>query len=97
MLNGIESSLGVDTSIEPLIRSVIAWGRKREGGSQPPELTISGPVPVTDGQWVLNDIGWGAVARAPGGYRIQQRLTLTLLEFIEPTLLKSPAKRNRNR
>lgn len=97
LLDGMEYSKGVDVSVEPQIASLIAWGTKQPATGQPVVLGVSGPVHATDGRWVLNDLDWGTLVRdSATGNRIQQKVTVTLLELLEPTLLSSPARKARN-
>lgn len=98
LLNGLEAGgRGVDLSVEPQIRCVEAWGTPSDAtDSEPPPLRLAGPI-RTVGQWVLQDVSWGAEARNADGDRIQQFVTLTLLELVTPQLLRSPAKRVRRK
>lgn len=95
ILDGMEAAPGVDLSIEQAIAALTAWGQKHPATGQPPILGVSGPIMATDGRWVINDLTWDTQVRNGAGNRIQQRLTLTLLEFLEPTLLASPAAKAR--
>ena len=94
-LSGLEVAPGVDRAVEPAVAALLALSIPTAATGEPPAVTVSGPVLATDGQWVVNDPGWGAALRAATGQRIQQQVTVTLLEYVTPQLLKSPAKRAR--
>lgn len=95
MLDGMEYSKGVDVPVEPQIAALISWGTKHPATGQPTVLGVSGPVHATDGRWVINDLDWGGLVRNGAGDRIQQKVTVTLLELLEPSLLASPARKAR--
>lgn len=98
LLDGLEAGgIGVDRSVEPQVRKIEAWSTPNAAtGDEPPPLQLAGPV-RTAGLWVLQDIGWGAVYRNARGDRVQAFLTLTLMEFVTPQLLRSPAKKVRRK
>lgn len=95
IFDGIEASPGVDVSVEQACRALEAWGRG-DKIAPPPVLQVFGEVLVSPtSQWVLQDLAWGVRERNAAGERIQQAVTLTLLEFDAPVVLKSPAKKSR--
>lgn len=97
LLNGLEVAPGVDLSIEPQLGAIVAWGEPAQvTDDQPPPLILAGPIPFTDGQWVLDDITWGAMTRDAAGRRTQQYLTLAFTEYLTTQILKSPAKKARH-
>lgn len=97
MLDGIETRRGHNTPVEAQIRTVRSWKHKTKKTGQPPVLRLAGPLhfPATM-RWVLDDIAWGAKQRDNQGRRIQQMVTLTLKEYVEPTVVRSPAKKHRD-
>jgi len=101
MLDGMEVRPGVDRVIEAELARVASWGRSirpKRVTLPPPVLQVSGPLhfPSTT-RWVLQDLAYGARERNSAGRRIRQELTLTLLEYIEPQLVKSHAKKSRGK
>jgi hypothetical protein len=102
MLDGITAhNLGHGHSVEGDISRVMAWEKPQDGRIEPPVLSVSGPVPHRGKDWVVQSLDWGAAIRhATNGHRLQQALTLTLLEYA-PTditrLKRHPAKKARHR
>jgi hypothetical protein len=89
-------------SVETLVARVESWRRKTtgpKGTGLPALLAISGPVIAPRGvQWVLTGVVYGDRIRDPKtGQRTQQQLTLTLQQYDAPDLVKSPAKKHRQR
>lgn len=70
-------------SVETDCATVDSWRYVDPGLRQPPTLRVSGPVAqygVHD--WVLMTVGWAeAIRRVSDGQRIQQTVTLTLVEY----------------
>jgi hypothetical protein len=95
LLDGMDVRPGVDVPVEADCAQLTAWGKGDEATS-PPVLQVLGPVLVgrTD-RWVLQGLAWGARERDDAERRIQQYVTLTLLEHRTPVLLKNPAKKAR--
>jgi LysM repeat protein len=84
------------TSVETDCLAVEAWMDKVPGSKypEPPVLTISGPLPGIQRQWVLYAAEWDAALRhATAGYRYQQCGKITLYEYnpILPSQLKTRA------
>jgi hypothetical protein len=91
LLDGMETTIGHDTVIEPQCRQVAAWATKDEKTGRPTILKATGPIRVGEQKrWVIQDITWEGQVRNKKGRRIQQHLTVTLKEYIEATVLKSP-------
>ncbi|MDI6911485.1 hypothetical protein [Nocardioides sp.] len=98
LLDGVEVSPGRDQVIEKDIRAVRSWFVKTKKTGEPPVLAITGPLHFPKSmRWVVADMVWGAKIRDPGGRRVQQALTLTLKQYLEPSVVKSPAKKARHR
>lgn len=82
-------------SVEATITYVEGW--EKPAGVEPPKLqVVSGPVAHRDLTWVIKSLTWpGDVIRDPqSGERVQQKVTVTLLEYVPPTvaiLSASPA------
>ncbi len=98
MIDGIETSPGGNTVVESAIKTLTSWGTPTSKTGQPPVVRLAGPLRAPDSlRWVIDDITWGEQIRNNAGRRIQQQVTVTLKEFVEPTLMKGPAARARNR
>lgn len=99
MLDGVETTPGRDASIEAQVRAVRSWIRPTKKTGEPPVLRIAGPLHFPETmRWVVDDITWGAKIRNNNtGRRVQQMLTISLKQYLEPTVVKSPAKKARNR
>lgn len=84
MIDGVKGVSG--TSIEGLIGVVENW--EAPAGIEPPKLQVSGPVPHTDLLWVCKPTQWpeDAIRDPQTGFRWQQKLTLTLLQYVPPTV-----------
>lgn len=88
-----------DSSIEPDCRLLQSWGVPGKDDDQPPTLLVDAPAGrAPDGaKWVLQDLEWGEQTRNDRGRRIQQEVTLTLLEYVPGQVLKGPAARTRDK
>lgn len=72
-------------SIEGLCMRLESWLDKVAGTTEPPILSISGPIPGIQRLWVISSLGFDAAIRdRSAGYRIQQSFTLGLYEYIPP-------------
>ena len=82
-----------NTSVEAMCNAVESWKVARTSTGQPPILALHGPVPGTHRQWVLETTAWStAIRRITDGERIQQTLTLTLVEYVDAQItFVSPA------
>jgi hypothetical protein len=70
------------SNIEPFCLTMDLWQDKVPGTQQPVVLTVSGPIPGEQRQWVMQKISFKAAVRDPqAGYRIQQAVNLTLYEY----------------
>lgn len=99
LVTGVESSRGHDSSVEGDVRALLAIARKHPKTGQPPILTVSGPVRVPSPRmrWVIQGFEWGDQIRNTAGRRVQQYVTVTLLEYEEAAVLLSPAKAAKSR
>ena len=96
LIDGTETSRGHDTPIEGRIRTLISWGVPRKGADRPAVLRISGPLRVpASKRWVIQDLEWGPQIRNQAGRRVQQYVTVTLKEYVEPVILRGPAAKSR--
>src|SRR5690606_28515888 len=63
---------------------------QRAAGNQPPPITIRGAVPAHHSvRWVIRDLDWSdevVVRRRSDGHRIQQGVTLDLIQYVQPEL-----------
>lgn len=98
MLDGLGNGRTSDRSVERECRLVDSWGLPTKKTDEPPILSITGLVLVAPRtRWVLQSIALGERIRSARGFRVQQTMTLGFLQYVEPTLVKSPAKRVRDR
>lgn len=99
MLDGIDRPRrGQSTPVESDIRKLRSWRQKSAKTGQPPVLRVQGPLHFpTTMRWVLDGLAWGEKQRDASGRRVQQLVTVTLREYVEPTVVKSPAKKVRGR
>lgn len=96
LLDGMDLGPGLDFPIESQCNQLLAWGRGSVTNT-PPVLQVTGLVIVPDtSRWVLQDLSWGGKERDRLGRRVQQYVTVTLLEYVTPVLLDSPAKKARH-
>ena len=74
-----------NTNIENYCVIVDGWQDKVPGGQQPPVFNISGPVPGIQHQWIMQKVVFSEALRDPyAGYRLQQKMTLTMYEYNSP-------------
>lgn len=79
------TSPAVWNNIEPFLAVVESW--EKPAGLETPKLTVAGPVPHNDLTWVCKPTAWAEAIRDPAsGNRVQQTLTLNLLEYVPPTV-----------
>lgn len=102
LLDGIDGNpFERPQSVEHECRRVDSWEKPAQGKLQPPVLRVSGPVPHTDLDWVLTALDWGPAIRDNKARRIQQQLTVTLMQYVPVTGIKavksSPAKSAKQR
>ncbi|MFW6776067.1 hypothetical protein ACOACO_17420 [Nocardioides sp. CPCC 205120] len=97
MLSGAQQS-GPPTSIEAPLRILEdVWCKPHPRTRRPPILQVTGlPWGVWRHLWVINDaIGYGDVMRGDNGHRVQVEFTLSLLEYVAPSVLRRPTARAR--
>lgn len=98
MVDGLGTGRTSDRSVERECRLVESWGLPTKTTAEPPVLSITGLVLVAPRtRWVLQSIALGERIRSARGFRVQQTMTLSFLQYVEPRLVKSPAKRARDR
>lgn len=90
---------GADRVVESDCRRIERWGLPTGKTGEPDILRVDGLVRVsTASRWVIQDITWGEyVLLDYDDVRIYQQLTLTLLEYSEAELVRSPALKARKR
>lgn len=88
-----------DVSVEAKIRRLVALAEPSRKTDEPPIIRISGPVrlPSPRMRWVITDLEWGAQMRNKRGQRIQQEVTVHLLEYVRGEILRGPAAKARAR
>jgi hypothetical protein len=97
--DGLDVREGDNRSVEPKLDALIFLAQVVPGGSQPPVLTVSGPVRVRrpNMRWVIQSFEWGAQVRRSDQARVQQMFTVNLLEYVAAEILLGPAARARAR
>lgn len=97
--SGVDVRGNRDVSVESKIRRLIALAEPTRKTGEPPILRISGPVrqPSPRMRWVITDLEWGAQMRNRRGQRIQQEVTVHLLEYVRGDVLRGPAAKARAR
>lgn len=97
LTTGLDVTPGVNVSVEPKLTELIRLALKVPGGLQPPVLEVTGPVrvPFPGMRWVIEGFEWGAQVRASTGERVQQEVTVRLLEYVRADVLLGPAARAR--
>lgn len=99
LLDGMDlASDGVDRSVEPVIERFLAWTRPGPKG-RPPVVRVDGPlkVPAYNPRWIITDLEWGSCWRRGDRARIQQEVTVTLLEHTAAAITYGPAAAARAR
>lgn len=84
---------GTDATVEPQCAQLQTWRRPTPGASQPPALTLDGPLrqPPYRPWWVITDLEWGEQVRGDGplaGQRIMQEVRVTFLEHLQGEVLR---------
>lgn len=99
LLDGMETQPGVDTVVEGQIRTLSAWASTpTQATNQPHVVRVTGPLKAPETlRWVIENLEWGAAIRNAQGRRVQQYVTVTLRQFLEPKIKRSPAKSARDR
>lgn len=90
-------SAAEEKSIEAQCRQLVAWGRRPKVGL-PPRVKVAGKVRAPLGvDWVIDSLDWGAQIRRGDGRRIQQQVTVTLLEYNKPPPAKKPTEKGKKK
>ena len=72
-------------SVEAYCTLLESWSDKIPGTQLPPILSIAGPVPGIQRQWILYKASFGKAIRDPqAGFRVQQNVNLTFYEYNAP-------------
>jgi hypothetical protein len=95
--DGLDVRPGVNVSVEPKITALTRLALKVPGGFQPPLLELSGPLrlPFPGMRWVIEDITWGTAWRRSDQQRVQQAMTVMLIEHVTAEILLGPAAQAR--
>lgn len=99
LLDGMETSPGVDRVVESQIQALTNWASvPTQKTNQPAVVRVTGPLKAPQNlRWVIENLEWGACVRNRQGRRVQQYVTVTLRQFVEPKIKRSPAKAARDR
>lgn len=99
MFNGVEFLPGRDLHVESACVELMRWGNRNRKTGHPQVLRLEGVAIKSPPRvrWVIDSIAWGESWRGEDGKRIQQYVTVTLREFVEAEVLRSPAKASRDR
>ena len=90
---------GRDVVVEPDIQQLLKWASKAtKKTGQPVVVRLAGPLKAPDSvRWVISSLDWGAQIRNRSGRRIQQYVTVTLVEWVDADVKRSPAKKSRHK
>ncbi|MCD2193524.1 LysM peptidoglycan-binding domain-containing protein [Actinomycetospora endophytica] len=95
MLDGISTNTAVNnTSVEPQVAAIKSWRKPNASTGKGTVLSLTGPVDTVGiSGWVVMSLSLDEAIRASNGVRIQQKLTLTLMEYTDTNsaLTASPA------
>lgn len=85
--------------IESKIQDLIALATATKKTGEPPILKVAGPLrlPSPQMRWTITDLEWGAQLRNDRGRRIQQEVTVHLLQYVRADVLRGPAAKVRAR
>lgn len=97
--SGVDVRGNRDVSVEAKIRQLVAMAQKTKKTDEPPIIKVSGPIrlPSPRMRWVITGLEWGAQMRNKRGRRIQQEVTVHLLEHVRADILRGPAAAARAR
>lgn len=89
---------GGDRPVEADCDLLAAWQRPIQS-TPPPIVVAAGPLPIPAYglRWVITSVEWGTAVRGADGRRIQQEVTVTLLEHTVANILFGPAAAARAR
>lgn len=92
---------GGDVSVEAACELLMSWRRPIAGTNppRPPTIVVGGPVrqPSYRPWWIVTGLEWGEQIRGGDGQRIQQAVTVALLEHLQGQVLLGPAAAARAR
>jgi hypothetical protein len=96
---GVDARGRRSVSVEPKLRKLVKLAQPTKRTGEPPILLVRGPVrlPSPKMRWVITGFEWGEQMRGPGGRRIQQEVTVHLMEYVRGDLLRGPAAKVRAR
>lgn len=99
LLEGREvRGIGRDRNVEGECQRLERWGLQHRKTGEPPILRVDGLLRVSgERRWVIQGIAWGEYVVNDQGRRVSQQLTLSLLEYSKPEMVRSPAKRARKK
>lgn len=90
---------GRHVSVEPKIKDLVNLASPTRSTGEPPILLVAGPLrlPAPKMRWVITGLEWGTQMRRNRGDRIQQEVTVHLLEYVRGDVLRGPAAKARAR
>lgn len=93
LTTGLDVRPGLNATVEPKVAALIGLAQKVPGHTRPALLDVTGPirVPRPGMRWVIAAIEWGPQVRRSDGQRVQQEMTVRLLEHVTAALLLGPA------
>lgn len=85
-------------AVEGDCRRLRSWASKATRKTREPcVVRIAGPLRAPDAtRWVITGLEWGTQIRDSNGRRIQQAVTVTLTEWVQAEVKRSPAKHARD-
>lgn len=96
---GLDVSPNRNASVEAKCRALVVMAMRARATMRPPVLEVTGPVrvPFPGMRWVITGLEWGAQVRDHRQQRVQQHVTVHLLEYVTPQVLLGPAAAARAR
>lgn len=91
-----DGTVAPQTSQEILISNLLRMGEQPTSLTQPPAITVRGPIPRRDLRWVINGFNWDAqnvlwVNQGGVPVRIRQSVVVSLLQYVDEQLITTAA------
>jgi hypothetical protein len=96
---GVDVRRNRDVQVEAKVRRLIRLAQPTRKTGEPPILLVRGPIrlPAPRMRWVITGIEWGEQMRNKRGRRVQQAMTVHLMEYVRGDILRGPAAAARAR
>jgi nucleoid-associated protein YgaU len=89
-----------DTSVERQISQLQLLGRAVASTGEPPQVRVTATgsaIPYQGRTWVVSDLVFGDALMNDAGDRVRQKMTISLLEYVEDAYLIEQSKANQQR